>query len=208
MKKTTSKNIMNNVILQGEADIPTDFGNFTMRAYSSKDDDYIPTIVIYNPNTNLDGLVNVRIHSECITGDLFGSRKCECGEQLNKAMEIIGVEGGLIIYLRQEGRGIGIINKLHAYREQEKGLDTIEANKKLGFEIDARKYDIAINILKELNINRIRLLTNNPDKILSMVEAGFEEIERVPLEIEPKLENIEYLKTKKFDLGHKLMHIK
>ena len=199
---------MNKVILQGEADIPTDFGNFTMRAYSSKEDDYVPTIVIYNPNTKLDKLVNVRIHSECITGDLFGSRKCECGEQLNKAMEIIGREGGIIIYLRQEGRGIGIINKLHAYREQEKGLDTIEANKILGFEIDARKYDIAINILKDLHINKIKLLTNNPDKISSIMNAGFEEIERVSLEIEPKSENIEYLNTKKLDFGHMLNHIK
>lgn len=199
---------MNKVILQGEADIPTDFGNFTMRAYSSKEDDYVPTIVIYNPNTKLDKLVNVRIHSECITGDLFGSRKCECGEQLNKAMEIIGREGGIIIYLRQEGRGIGIINKLHAYREQEKGLDTIEANKILGFEIDARKYDIAINILKDLHINKIKLLTNNPDKISSIMNAGFEEIERVSLEIEPKSENIEYLNTKKLDFGHMLTHIK
>lgn len=199
---------MSKVILQGEADIPTDFGNFSMRAYSNKVDDYVPTIVIYNPKTNLNNLVNVRIHSECITGDLFGSRKCECGEQLNKAMEIIGLEGGIIIYLRQEGRGIGIINKLHAYREQENGLDTIEANKKLGFEIDARKYDIAVDILKELNIQKIRLLTNNPDKVASLIDAGFEMVERMPLEIEPKIENLAYLKTKKFNLGHHLIHIK
>lgn len=199
---------MHKVILQGEADIPTDYGNFIMRAYSNKIDDYTPTIVIYNPNTKFDKLVNVRIHSECITGDLFGSTKCECGEQLNKAMEIIGLEGGVIIYLRQEGRGIGIINKLHAYKEQEKGLDTIEANKVLGFEIDSRKYDIAISILKDLHINKIKILTNNPDKISSLMNAGFDEIIRVPLEIEPKLENIQYLKTKKFDLGHKLTFIK
>jgi 3,4-dihydroxy 2-butanone 4-phosphate synthase/GTP cyclohydrolase II len=199
---------MSKVILQGEADIPTDFGNFRMRAYSNNVDDYVPTIVIYNPKTNLDDLVNVRIHSECITGDLFGSRKCECGEQLNKAMEIIGLEGGIIIYLRQEGRGIGIINKLHAYREQENGLDTIEANRKLGFEIDARKYDIAVDILKELNIQKIRLLTNNPDKVASLIDAGFEKVERMPLEIEPKKENLAYLKTKKFNLGHHLIHIK
>lgn len=199
---------MKEVILQGSANIPTDFGEFTMLAYSSRHDDYTPTIVIYNPKTNTDDLVNVRIHSECITGDLFGSRKCECGEQLNKAMEIIGLEGGLIIYLRQEGRGIGIINKLHAYQQQEKGLDTIEANKKLGFEIDARKYDIAIAILRDLDIKKVKLLTNNPDKISSLIEAGFEEIERIPLEIEPTLENIEYLRTKKFNLGHKLMNIK
>jgi len=198
---------MGKAILQSEANIPTDFGNFTIQAYSNKEDDYVPTLVIYNPSTNLNGLVNVRIHSECITGDLFGSRKCECGEQLNKALQIIGLDGGIVIYLRQEGRGIGIINKLHAYREQEKGYNTIEANTKLGFEIDARKYDIAINILKEFNITRISLLTNNPDKIISLVEAGFDEVQRVALEIEPKLENIEYLKTKKIDLGHELMNL-
>lgn len=195
---------MDKVILQGEANIPTGFGSFTIQAYSTKKDDYTPTIVIYNPNTNLNGLVNVRIHSECITGDIFGSKKCECGQQLNKAFQIIGLDGGLVIYLRQEGRGIGIINKLHAYREQENGFSTIEANTKLGFDIDARKYDTAINILKEFNITRINLLTNNPDKIKSLVEAGFDEVQRVSLEIEPKLENIDYLKTKKFDLGHML----
>lgn len=198
---------MGKAILQGEANIPTEFGNFTIQAYSTKEDDYVPTLVIYNPNTNLNGLVNVRIHSECITGDLFSSRKCECGEQLNKALQIIGLDGGLVIYLRQEGRGIGIINKLRAYREQEKGFNTIEANTKLGFEIDARKYDTAINILKELNITRINLLTNNPDKIISLREGGFDEVQRVSLEIEPKLENIEYLKTKKIDLGHELMNL-
>ena len=193
--------------LQGEENFQTYFVNFKIKAYSTKKNDYLPTLVIYNPTTNLNGLVNVRIHSECITGDLFGSMKCECGEQLNKALEIIGLEGGLVIYLRQEGRGIGIINKLHAYREQEKGFNTIEANTKLGFEIDARKYDIAIDILKEFNITRINLLTNNPDKKVSFVNAGFEEVRRVSLEIEPKLENIEYLKTKKFNLGHELMKL-
>ena len=123
-------------------------------------------------------------------------------------MKIIGDEGGVIIYLRQEGRGIGIINKLHAYKEQEKGLDTIEANRVLGFEIDSRRYDIAINILKDLHITKVKILTNNPEKIQSIISAGFEEVVREPLEIEPKIENIGYLKTKKFDLGHKLTLIK
>ncbi|MGY6561563.1 MAG: GTP cyclohydrolase II [Luteibaculaceae bacterium] len=199
---------MDEIVLQGEAFLPTDFGNFTMRAYSKTEDDYVPTILIFNPDTNLDELVNVRIHSECITGDLFGSRKCECGEQLDKSLEIIGKEGGLLIYLRQEGRGIGIINKLHAYKEQEKGLDTIEANRKLGFEIDARRYDIAVKILKELGIKRIKILTNNPDKIASLADEGFEEVVRAPLEIMPKTENLGYLKTKKFDLGHELRLVK
>lgn len=195
---------MDKVTLQGEAEIPTPHGHFIMRAYSCKEDDYIPTIVLFNPDTKLDGPVMVRIHSECITGDLFGSRKCECGEQLDKSMNIIAHEGGILIYLRQEGRGIGIINKLHAYRQQEKGLDTIEANKVLGFEIDARRYDVAINILKELKIKNIKLLTNNPDKVVSLREAGFDSVERVSLEINPRKENAGYLKTKKDDMGHKL----
>ena len=195
---------MNKVTLQGEAEIPTHYGRFIMRAYSCKEDDYVPTIVLYNPNTKLTEAINVRIHSECITGDLFGSIKCECGEQLNKSMEIISKEGGIVIYLRQEGRGIGIINKLHAYREQEKGLDTIEANQVLGFEIDARRYDVAISILKELGIKQIKLLTNNPAKLHALKEAGFDSVERVSLEIAPREENADYLKTKKDEMGHKL----
>jgi GTP cyclohydrolase II len=195
---------LNKVTLQGEANIPTRHGTFRMRAYSCKEDDYVPTIALLNPNTKLGEPVYVRIHSECITGDLFGSRKCECGEQLDKSMEIIGEKGGIIIYLRQEGRGIGIINKLHAYREQEKGLDTIEANQILGLAIDARRYDTAVLILKELQVKNIKVLTNNPDKVKALIDAGFESVERVALEITPREENEDYLRTKKEDMGHKL----
>lgn len=193
---------MSEIILQGEANIPTKYGDFRMRAYSCSETDYVPTIVLLNDNTKLDKPVYVRIHSECITGDLFGSMKCECGEQLDLSMKIISEEGGLIIYLRQEGRGIGIINKLHAYRQQEKGLDTIEANKILGFEIDSRRYDAAVNILKQLNIRNIILLTNNPEKLSALREAGFESVERKSLIITPKKENKGYLKTKKDKMGH------
>lgn len=193
---------MSDIILQGEASIPTKYGEFRMRAYSCSETDYVPTIVLINDQTKLDEPVHVRIHSECITGDLFGSMKCECGEQLDLSMKIISEKGGLIIYLRQEGRGIGIINKLHAYREQEKGLDTIEANKVLGLEIDARRYDAAIHILKQLQIKKIVLLTNNPGKIAALKEAGFESVERKPLIIPPKKENKRYLKTKKDRMGH------
>ena len=195
---------MSKITLQGEANLPTGYGTFRMRAYSCKEDDYIPTLVLLNPNTRLDEPVYVRIHSECITGDLFSSSKCECGEQLHKSLEIIGEKGGVLIYLRQEGRGIGIINKLHAYKEQEKGLDTIEANKVLGFDIDQRRYDVAINLLKELGINNIKLLTNNPDKYNAVKQANFENVERISLEIQPKAENEKYLRTKKEMLGHKL----
>lgn len=195
---------MTKITLQGEANLPTEYGNFRMRAYSCKEDDYIPTLVLLNPNTRLDEAVFVRIHSECITGDLFGSSKCECGEQLHRSLEIIGEKGGVLIYLRQEGRGIGIINKLHAYKEQEKGLDTIEANRVLGFDIDQRRYDVAINILKELGIQNIKLLTNNPDKFNAVKQANFENVERFSLEIQPKAENEKYLRTKKEILGHQL----
>lgn len=193
---------MSDIILQGEASIPTKYGEFRMRAYSCSETDYVPTIVLINDQTKLDEPVHVRIHSECITGDLFGSMKCECGEQLDLSMKIISEKGGLIIYLRQEGRGIGIINKLHAYREQEKGLDTIEANKVLGLEIDARRYDTAIHILKQLQIKKIVLLTNNPGKMAALKEAGFESVERKSLIIPPKKENKHYLKTKKDRMGH------
>lgn len=190
--------------LQGEANLPTRFGTFRMRAYAQTADEQMPTIVLYNPNTVMDTPVNVRLHSECMTGDLFGSLKCECGEQLHLSMEMIGKEGGILIYLRQEGRGIGIINKLHAYREQEKGLNTVEANRVLGFEIDARKYDCAIAILKELKIDQVRLLTNNPDKLKAFEGTGIEVVERVPLEVQPSEENINYLQTKKEYFKHKL----
>ena len=146
---------MKKMILQGEANLPTEHGEFVMRAYAESSQEQMPTVVLFNPKTRMDEPINVRIHSECMTGDLFGSNKCECGDQLHLSMDIIGKEGGIIIYLRQEGRGIGIINKLHAYREQEKGLDTVEANKVLGFEIDARRYDNAICILQQLNIKKI-----------------------------------------------------
>jgi GTP cyclohydrolase II len=195
---------MKEVILQGEANIPTKYGDFRMRAYSCSQSDYSPTIVLLNNQTNLNDSVFVRIHSECITGDLFGSMKCECGEQLDKAMEIISQKGGVIIYLRQEGRGIGIINKLHAYKEQEKGLDTVEANKILGLAIDSRRYDTAIEILKQLGITKIKLLTNNPEKLKALEEAQFEFLERIPLEITTNKKNEGYIKTKKERMGHKL----
>lgn len=195
---------MAEIVLQGEANIPTKYGEFRMRAYSCSETDYVPTIVLINDQTKLDQPVHVRIHSECITGDLFGSMKCECGEQLDLSMKIISEKGGLIIYLRQEGRGIGIINKLHAYRQQEKGLDTIEANRVLGLEIDARRYDTTVHILKQLNIKDIILLTNNPGKIAALKEAGFQSVERKSLIIKPKKENAGYLKTKKDKMGHDL----
>lgn len=146
----------------------------------------------------------VRIHSECITGDVFGSCKCDCGKQLAHSLSLIAEEGGVLIYLRQEGRGLGLANKLKAYALQEQGLDTVEANVKLGLPIDDRDYAIAYQILKCLGIEALRLLTNNPKKIASIEKYGLKVTQRIPIEMDPTNENMRYLKTKKEKLGHLL----
>lgn len=146
----------------------------------------------------------VRIHSECITGDVFGSCKCDCGKQLQKSLSLISAEGGVLIYLRQEGRGIGLANKLKAYALQEQGLDTVEANLQLGLPADDRDYAMAYQILKHLGINVLRLLTNNPSKIAALEAYGVEVCERIPLEVKPTSESRSYLQTKKDKLGHLL----
>lgn len=189
---------------QAEALLPTHWGNFRMIAYSDEVNDRMPHLAIVHENFSNAEPTLVRIHSECITGDLFGSKKCDCGEQLDRAMELAAFHSGLVIYLRQEGRGIGIINKLKAYKLQEQGLDTIEANVHLGLEVDDRHYDLAIEILKDLNIQTIRLLTNNPDKIEAIEKSNIEVLERVPIVIAPRPENLEYLRTKQQSMGHLL----
>lgn len=189
---------------QAEVMIPTKFGDFKTLAYASSSDEKMPHMVLVHPDTDISSIVNVRIHSECMTGDVFHSHRCECGEQLDWSMQYIQEHTGVIIYLRQEGRGIGIINKLHAYVQQDKGLNTAEANRELGFGYDDRTYEDALTILADLGIERIFMLTNNPNKIDAFDNSKIEVVSRVPVEIDPREENKKYLETKKEFFHHKL----
>lgn len=188
--------------IEAEAHLPTDWGDFRMVAFTSDISDYDPHLVLVHPDMDAETEVLLRIHSECITGDLFHSKRCDCGQQLDESMKLIADQKGLLIYLRQEGRGIGIINKLKAYNKQDEGLDTIEANKAIGREVDERQYGLVISMLKNLGIKKVKLLTNNPDKIAAFENSGIELTERIAIEIEPDSENIDYLKTKKEGMGH------
>ena len=181
--------------------LPTKYGDFLIKAYKYHVED-LPNVVLYTKGLDTKLPIYTRIHSECMTGDLFGSSKCDCGEQLDFSMKWVQEHGGLIIYLRQEGRGIGLINKLHAYNLQEQGFDTKQANLELGFHEDSRDYTPAIEILKDLNISNIKLLTNNPEKLSAFDNSGIDVVERIPIEMQPKNQNLEYLKTKKYSMGH------
>jgi 3,4-dihydroxy 2-butanone 4-phosphate synthase/GTP cyclohydrolase II len=164
----------------------------------------MPHLAIYPPGLDPDSVVLVRVHSECLTGDLFSSQRCDCGSQLQKSLDYITKEKGVLIYLRQEGRGIGLINKLKAYNLQDEGFNTINANHQLGFETDEREYQAATMILKDLGIKRIKLLTNNPEKVKSLNRDGIEIVDRLPLMIEPTVDNEDYLRIKRDLMGHLL----
>ena len=189
---------------QSEAGMPMPYGQFRMIAYADRKREKMPHFALVSENMNPDKPVLVRIHSECVTGDLFGSKRCDCGEQLDKALKLAAKEGGVVVYLRQEGRGIGIINKLKAYQLQDTGLNTIDANTHLGLEVDSREYSMAIEILKDLGIKTIDLLTNNPLKVKAIATSDIHIRKRVALHIPAKKENYGYLKTKKDKMGQML----
>jgi GTP cyclohydrolase II len=193
--------------IQAQSKIPTDYGIFIVYAFSENEEDWNPHLVWVAENTDFTKPVNVRFHSECITGEVFHSKKCECGQQLDVAMKYMSEKGGVIVYLRQEGRNIGIINKLRAYGLQEKGLDTVEANLKLGLPADGRSFDIAVEILDILKIKEINLLTNNPDKIKAVENSNITLNIRIPLEIDSNEMNQNYLMKKKDYFGHLLEKI-
>lgn len=186
-----------------ETKLPTKFGEFRLIIYRDKTNGQ--THIALCMGSWLSEAILVRVHSECLTGDVFGSLRCDCGRQLEKAMQIISLEKkGVILYMNQEGRGIGLVEKLRAYNLQDKGMDTVEANEALGHKADLRDYGIGAQILVDLGIKQIRLLTNNPRKIVGLEGYGLKISERVPLEIEPNAQNYKYLKTKKEKLGHQI----
>ena len=187
-----------------EISLPTEFGDFRMIGFTNMIDDK-EHIALVKGEITADNPVMVRVHSECLTGDVFGSFRCDCGPQLAAAMHQIEKEGtGILLYMRQEGRGIGLLNKLRAYKLQEEGFDTVEANHKLGFADDLRDYGIGAQILKDIGVKKMRLLTNNPRKITGLTGHGLEVVERIPIQVPAQKENEQYLQTKIDKLGHML----
>ena len=187
-----------------EADMPTEYGHFRIIPFRQKSNG-LEHVALFVGEWGKDEPVLVRMHSSCVTGDIFGSKRCDCGDQLHKSMELISKEGkGVVVYLNQEGRGIGLMNKIAAYKLQEEGLDTVDANIYLGFDPDERDYGVGAQILRELGVGKIRLLTNNPVKRVGLEGYGLEIVENVPIEICPNEYNERYLHTKKDRMGHTL----
>ena len=192
------------VVEQVEVEMPTVYGDFKLRAFKDQSNDQ-DHLVLTKGTWTEDESVLVRVHSSCLTGDIFGSCRCDCGPQLHKAMELINEAGtGAIVYMNQEGRGIGLLNKLKAYKLQEEGLDTYEANEKLGFKADERDYGIGAQILRSVGIRKMKLMSNNPKKRTGLIGYGLEIVENIPLEIQSNAHNEHYLKTKRDKAGHTL----
>lgn len=183
--------------------LPTSYGNFTCHLYRVKTDNS-EHLALVSGDIDPEKVATVRVHSECLTGDVFGSCRCDCGGQLHTALELISREGGVLLYLRQEGRGIGLAAKIKAYKLQEEGLDTIEANERLGFPSDLRDYGMGAQILADIGVRKIRLLTNNPKKMVGLEGYNLEVVEQVPIRMEANLHNQNYLDTKKNRMGHTL----
>lgn len=186
------------------AKLPTKRGDFKIAGYRSltSDEEFV---VLYKGEMTGEVPTLVRIHSQCLTGDVFGSIKCDCGPQLHKTMEMIEAEGrGAIVYQQQEGRGIGILNKIRAYALQDAGADTVEANEQLGFEVDARDYQQCAEILFDLGLCKVRVISNNPEKLAALERAGLTIVERIPIEVEAEAPAAHYMRTKKEKLGHLL----
>ncbi|HRE98381.1 MAG TPA: GTP cyclohydrolase II, partial [Flavobacteriales bacterium] len=185
-------------------DLPTEYGHFQLYSYTQTTNN-MDHLALVKGTWEKDEAILVRVHSSCMTGDIFGSCRCDCGPQLHKAMEMIEKEGkGVILYMNQEGRGIGLLNKLKAYKLQEQGRDTVEANLELGFKMDERDYGIGAQILRDLGISKMRLMSNNPKKRTGLVGYGLEIIENVAIEVASNPHNVNYLKTKKEKMGHSL----
>ena len=189
---------------QIDVQMPTDYGDFELFAYKQKSNG-MDHLALVKGEWEKDEPILVRVHSSCVTGDIFGSCRCDCGEQLHKAMEMIEKEGkGVIVYMNQEGRGIGLLNKLKAYKLQENGLDTVEANLELGFQMDERDYGVGAQILRDLGVHKMKLMSNNPKKRKGLIGYGLEIVENVALQVEPNPHNLNYLSTKKAKMGHEL----
>jgi len=186
-------------------DLPTDFGDFKLKAYrqTNTGDDHL---VLYKGSWTVDEPVLVRVHSSCVTGDIFGSCRCDCGTQLHSALRMVEKEGrGAVVYMNQEGRGIGLINKLKAYKLQESGMDTVEANEHLGFKGDQRDYGVGAQIIRDMGISKLKLITNNPKKRVGLIGYGLEIVENISIEVDPNVYNKKYLETKRDRMGHDIL---